>query len=297
MSVDDKVEILVSIVIVNYNGLGFLEPCIDSIVNKVTVPFEIIIVDNASSDGSVEFIRNKFPEIKLIASSVNNGFAVGNNIGAQFAHGKYILLLNNDTELMSDIKPSIELLEAFGDIGIVGAKMYGRNGEVRKSAGSFPKYYKLILLKSLYKINGCTNDVHIGTDFYEVDWVEGSFLLTRKYVWDRLGGLDEKYFMYGEDTDFCKSVIKSGLKVGVLPTVSYVHYGGYAAVRFTMLIRGFRRYHEKFSNRRERFAANVILSVGLVVRGMVYGLMGLFGDAGAKEKAVVSWKALRESPW
>jgi GT2 family glycosyltransferase len=190
-------KIVLSIIIVNYNGKKIIESCIESIKEYLSVPYEIIIVDNASTDGSQKYITHKFPDINLISNRENEGFAKGNNIGVQHSKGKYILLLNNDAYLSQDMKPLIDLMESDRKIGVAGIKMYGKENEYRYSAGFFPVAWRLFKISTLYvKRDGFKEGKFIDIEnssspYYEVDWVEGSFMLTRSSLWNLVGGLDE----------------------------------------------------------------------------------------------------------
>jgi GT2 family glycosyltransferase len=287
-----KVIMQLSILIVNYNGKKYLGDCLSSIKQFVTAEHEVILVDNASGDGSVEYVRNTFPEVKVIISDRNLGFAGGNNLGAHEASGKYLLLLNNDTKLLTDINPAIDLLEDDHSIGIAGAMMLDGDEKYSVSAGHFPSPPRLVRIASVYKSDGYFRHgnfpQHTQRNGFMVDWVAGSFLLMQRSLWQRLGGLDDSYFMYGEDVDFCRRMLDEGLLTAYCPTVRYVHYCGFDSSRLPLIIKGFRRYHQKFSNVFSRTAADGILFSGLILRALVYGLLFVITgkqDYGVKTKA------------
>ena len=293
-----KVEI--SILIVNYNGKSFLGPCFESIRKYVTIPYEIIMVDNASHDGSVEYVTLNHPDIILIASKVNLGFAAGNNLAARVAKGKYLLLLNNDTLLQGDLRSVIDLFSSDIAIGALGCRMFGKNGEYRYSTGHFPSPLRLLSFVTIFN----RNEPFKNGDFpiekepvYDVDWVEGSFILTRSDIWTSLAGMDEDYFMYGEDIDFCKRVNDNGFRVVYFPALSFIHYGGYSSSRLGMLVKGFRRYHKKFSSLVVKSFANLILTFGLLLKAVIYALISLAQGRGFGVKSISCLKALKESPW
>lgn len=265
-----------SIIIVNYNGKKYLRDCLESIKRHVTVDHEVIMVDNASIDGSCEYLQEFFPEIKLIVSEKNLGFAGGNNIGGRQASGEYILLLNNDTVLLNDIVLAIELLDRNHEIGNVGALMLDGNEQYSLSAGYFPSPLRLIKIVSLYRRDGCFKKGNFpqSDSGYCVDWVAGSFLLTRRVLWDNVKGLDEGYFMYGEDIDYCRKSYETGFSTIYYPQIAYIHYCGFELSRLPMLIFGFLRYHEKYSSVFQRGLATGILFTGLLARILLYG--GLF---------------------
>jgi len=293
-------EVELSILIVNFNGKDFLGPCFDSICKHVTVPYEIIVVDNASHDGSVEHVKEYYPAINLIVSDVNLGFAAGNNLAARSAKGNYLLLLNNDTLLLGDLKSAVALLSSDPSIGALGCMMRGRAKEYRYSTGHFPSPLRLLFFSTIFNRSGPfkNGDFPLGSDtLYDVDWVEGSFILTHSELWKSLGGMDEDYFMYGEDVDFCKRVNDSGFRVVYFPSLSFLHYGGYSSSRLGMLIKGFRRYHRKFSNGFVQLAARFVLTFGLILKAGVYALISLARGRGVGIKSQSCLKALKDSPW
>lgn len=285
-----------SIVIVNYNGKEFFDGCLRSIAEYVPFEHEVIVVDNASSDGSVEYLRSAYPEVRLIESGCNLGFAGGNNLGARSAKGKYLLLLNNDTLLLDDLTLAIQLMESDVSIGVLGARMLGRKREYRYSAGYFPEPWRLMKFGWLYRKHGefRRGGFSGDEDGYPVDWVEGSFLLTPTDVWRRLGGLDETYLMYVEDIDYARRVVDMGKRVVYCPKVAYVHFGGFNQRRIGILINGFRKYHKKHSGWVKRVPANLILDLGLVLRCIGYLFYGLV-DLSKIERAVLCILALRRS--
>ena len=260
-----------TILIVNYNGLKFLPACLDSIARHVQYDHEVIVVDNASSDGSPEFLGTKYPNIKLIRNPTNSGFAAGNNLGAANAKGEYLLLLNNDTVLLNDLSPAIELVENNPGIGIVTVKMVDSNNEWRSSTGWYPSPFRLtkfsLILQSPQYLTNALKD----KPYCRVDWAQGSFLLMKSERYKQLGGLDEGYFMYVEDVDLCKSAANIGLATVFCPAVTYLHFGGFEPARWYRLYDGFRRYHQKFSSTLVKAAAILVLEVGKVARIAVYG--------------------------
>ncbi|SFI62229.1 glycosyltransferase family 2 protein [Olleya namhaensis] len=251
-----------SIIIVNYNGERFLKDCITSIKNTChDISYEIIIVDNASQDNSIQLLETQFSkDITLIKSKDNLGFAKGNNLGVSKSDGDLILLLNNDTILKHSLQPAIDAFKS-NDVGIVGIKMLGKDEEYRHSVGYFPSASRLIKLSRLYNFaNGFkTGDFQDDTPKL-IDWIEGSFLMTTTAIWHTVKGLDEDYFMYVEDIDFCKKVTTHNFKVLYLPNIEYLHFGGYGASREHMLKEGFKKYINKHLKTPKKQLA--LLSVG-----------------------------------
>ncbi|MGS2725679.1 glycosyltransferase family 2 protein [Psychroserpens sp. BH13MA-6] len=233
-----------SIIIVNYNGRKYLSDCLESIYKMCDgIDYEIIIWDNHSTDDSMRYLEDHHADrIKLFNSKENLGFAGGNNAGAKHATGNYLLLLNNDTVLLDNPSPAIDVLKN-DHVGVVGIKMLGSNKAYRFSAGRFPSPIKLFKLSLLFEKRGGfkTGDFHSETPL-KVDWIEGSFLLTKRKVWQQLHGLDERYFMYAEDIDYCKRVNNLGLHAMYVPSISYIHHGGYSVQRQHMLKKSLHLY-------------------------------------------------------
>jgi GT2 family glycosyltransferase len=225
---------MLSILIVNYNGRRFLQDCLESVQKYVRCAHEVIIVDNASSDDSVAFIRAHFPGVKLIASEVNTGFTGGNNLAAEAASGDLLLLLNNDTVILSDIQPAVERFRSPG-LGIVGVHLCYADRRNQPSAGYEHTPLRLLLswlgLSGLRFLPSLFRRVETDLGFYQRDqhgvaWVSGAFLLTPRALWQRLGGLDERYFMYVEDVDYCQRVRAEGYAIDYVAGVDVLHYEG-----------------------------------------------------------------------
>lgn len=237
-----------SYIIVNYNGKAFLKNCIDSIVSHSNeINYEIILVDNQSNDGSLSDIENLQAPIKIIRNTANLGFAKANNQGVKNSSGAFVLLLNNDTLLTQSLKPAIELLKTNDSIGALGIKMLDGTNNYRLSAGNFPTPWRLLKLKRLMRSSGdfFSGQFPSPIQYQEVDWIEGSFILTTKNIWDQIGGLDESFFMYAEDVDFCKRISNFGKKTVYLPSLTFIHFGGFTSNRNDLLKKGLFIYLEK----------------------------------------------------
>lgn len=221
-------RIVLSIIIVNWNNKDILRDCLNSIYHTHNVSkYEIIVVDNHSEDNSVELIKSEFPDVMLIENDENLGFARANNQAIKIAGGNYILLLNNDTVVTNTycFDRMIELMEKNPQIGILGCKLLYPNGTLQSCGESFPSVWEIfksqILFTKTWKRLGKNKqgDNH----FKKVDFVCGACLMTRKEILDQVGLLKEKYFMYGEDVEFCYRVHNAGYDVGVLTDESIIH--------------------------------------------------------------------------
>ncbi len=272
-----------SIIIVNYNVKEFLENALISI-KKATegINAEIFVVDNASEDGSVEMVKQKFPEVKLIANDRNLGFAKANNQALKLAQGKYILLINPDTVVQEDtFKVLISFLESNPDCGMVGCKILNPDGTLQLACRrSFPTpwvaFTKMLGLSSLFpksKIFARYNLTYLDPEqVTEVDAVSGSFMMIRREVYEQVGGLDEDFFMYGEDIDWCYRIKKAGWKIYYVPHTQIIHFKGESTKRsnideiriFYDAMKIFVKKHYK-----EFALLGVILRVGILFRGLI----------------------------
>jgi len=256
---------LLSIIIVNYNGENFLTNCINSIEQKcVDFTYEIVIVDNCSSDKSVQLIESNFPEVTLIKNKTNVGFAAGNNIGVKNSTGNYILLLNNDTVLLDDLKPAIDLIRNEDSIGIVGIKMLDGENRFTASFGKFPRFYNFFRLKTLEV--DITKIEQVANTYIRVDWISGAFLLTTKQIWEQVNGLDESFFMYVEDVDFNKKVEGLGKISVFLSSVRFIHYIGFNKKREKLLISSYKTYIRNHKRGLDLALSLFMLSVNLFIK-------------------------------
>lgn len=226
-----------SVIIVNYNVKHFVEQCLISAQKALkNVDGEIIVVDNHSMDGSVELIRQKFPNIKLIASKKNLGFSKGNNLGIEQATGEYILLLNPDTLVEEDtFEKVISFMDNNHKAGGLGVKMIDGKGHfLPESKRGLPTprvaFYKMFGLSKLFPRSREFGQYHLTylneNEIHEVDVLSGAFMLLRKTALDKVGLLDETFFMYGEDIDLSYRIQLGGYKNYYYPKTKIIHYKG-----------------------------------------------------------------------
>lgn len=218
-----------SIIIVNFNTKNLLNNCIDSILNNCDRSnYEIIVIDNGSKDGSVEMIKKQYSDnLKVIINQENKGFGSANNKGAKIAMGEYLFFLNSDTVIKDDI--FLELEQSFKknkNTGIIAPKLLLDDGSEQPFAfGNFPKIINVIIKKfapsQKYKESS-----------FKTDWVSGAALVIKKDIFEKIGGFDEKIFMYFEDIDLCKRVNELGYDVVVNPLVKITHYCAKSPVQF-----------------------------------------------------------------
>lgn len=224
-----------SVIIVNYNTKELIKKCLRSIfASQTNFSYEVIVSDNGSRDGSVEMLKQKFPRAKLLENNANLGFSKGNNVAlrpplngtGRQAVGKLILLLNSDTEVRPDtLDVSVKYLEEHPNVGIMGCKVLLPNGQLdRACRRKFPNPMNSFLrLFGLRHFSDYNIDSAIDQET-EVDAVMGAFLLIRKSVVDKIGLLDEDYFMYGEDLDWCWRTKQAGYKIVYFPRAEITHY-------------------------------------------------------------------------
>jgi len=215
---------LISIIILNWNGKKFLKKCLTSIIDTTYQNYEIIVVDNGSSDESIELIENEFPYVKLIKNNENLGFSKGNNIGIKNSKGNYLLILNNDTEILDKnwLNNAIKIFESDKEIGIVGCKLIYPNGKLQHAGGKFN-----FLKPSVSILKGNKEDSN-KIEYNEegvVDWVCGAAMFVKREVIEKIGMFEEMFSpAYYEDTDFCMRVRKAGYKIVYAPTIEILHY-------------------------------------------------------------------------
>ncbi len=226
-----------SIIIVNYNVKHFLEQCLFSVLQAIqNIDCQIIVVDNNSTDGSVDFIKENFKQVEIIANTDNKGFSAANNQALAIAKGGYILYLNPDTLLPEDcLDKCLQFMKDNADAGALGIKMVDGSGiYLPESKRGFPSpitsFYKLSGLSTLFKKSKTFNKYHLGylpnNKTNEVDVLAGAFLLTRKTILDKIGAFDESFFMYGEDVDLSYRIQKAGYKNYYFADSTIIHFKG-----------------------------------------------------------------------
>jgi hypothetical protein len=223
----------ISVIIVNYNSKDKTLRCLKSMKNSDSFGLarEIIVVDNASFDGLEQEIRNKFPEVKFIQSEKNLGMGGGNNLGIKQASGEYILILNPDIIIEEDtVKILFNYYRDRPEIGLIAPKLLNNDGSAQYSCFNDYKFFTPIFRRTfLGKLAGNHLANFLMDDYdreysKEVNWIMGSCFLVKKEIIDKVGGgFDERYFMYFEDADLCRSIRKIGFKVVYYPQAHVMH--------------------------------------------------------------------------
>ena len=226
VSMKNKSEniIVVSVVIVNHNGKDQTEECIRSFfAHTPGNTFEIIVMDNDSKDGSVELLKAKFPQIRVLAQKKNHGFGKANNIGVSESSGKFLFFVNNDTIFKEDIvTPLRQFLKENPSCGAVSPLLLNSDGTYQHSYGKFPS-----LLNELRTKRDTARFKNIPKDRSprQVDWVSFAAVMMRRSAFDKVNGFDERYFMYFEDVDLCYRLKKAGYKSFYCAEYSIIHTG------------------------------------------------------------------------
>jgi hypothetical protein len=273
-----KNSLQLSVVIVNYNVREFLDHALTALKKAMKgIRGEIIVVDNASDDGSVEMVRRRYSSVTLIANKSNLGFSKANNLALQQARGSHLLLLNPDTVVQEDtLRVMLKFFDDHPDVGLAGCKILNPDGTFQLACRrSFPRpwvaFTKIFGLSTLFprtKLFGRYNLTYLDPEeTYEVDAVSGSFMFVRRTVLEKVGGLDEAFFMYGEDLDWCYRIQQAGWKIYYVPLTQIIHYKGESTKRssiddITMFYEAMDLFVRKHFNR--SFLLSLTLRVGIV---------------------------------
>lgn len=302
-----------SIIIVSWNVRDLLRTCLRSIAaGRGDLDLEVVVVDSGSSDGTPQMVEEASGElafpVRLIARPDNVGFPKGNNIGIRQARGRYILLLNPDTEIVDDaLRVMISYLEENEDVGVVGPQLRYPDGSVQSSRRRFPTVVTAFLestwlepwaparLLERYYVLDRPDDATSN-----VDWVVGACLLTRREVVEQVGLLDEDYFMYSEELDWCRRIKTAGWRVVYLPAAKVIHHEGKSSeqavtARHINFHRAKLRYFRKHHGRLVCFILRSFLLLNYLWQIVLEGAKGLLGHKRAlrRQRVAVYWQVLK----
>lgn len=226
----------VSVIIVNWNTRELLRNCLASIIEETRgISYEIIVVDNASADGSAAMCETEFPNATLIANTANRGFAAANNQGMEVAAGRYILLLNPDTIVLEQaIDRCVAYADHRPDIGVVGCQVLETDGKIQQTGFSFPSPWTLFLtlsgLPRVFPHLPLFSRPQLGSwdrrSERDIDVISGMFMLVRREAIREVGFMDESYFVYAEETDWCFRFWKAGWRRVFYPGAQIIHIDG-----------------------------------------------------------------------
>lgn len=285
-----------SIIIVNYNTCQVTLNALKSVcASKLSYSYEVILIDNHSTDNSVTTIKDAYPHIPLFDNQANVGFAKANNQGMKIARGRYVLLLNSDTLLESDtLQTMIQFMDEHPKAGASGCKLVLTDGSLDKACKRgfptpFAAFYYITRLSKLFPDNPRFNQYQLGhlsdNEHHLVDSLVGAFMLVRRETIDQVGLLDEDYFMYGEDVDWCYRMKEAGWEIHYYPETKITHLKGASSRRKPMKIiyefyRAMYLFHHKHYRKQYIWIVNAVIYAGItlsflgaVVKNKVFGRM------------------------
>ncbi len=302
-------DVELSIVIVSWNVRDLLRQCLLSIEEqRERVPLEVILVDNASGDGSPQMVAREFPWVKVIALQENVGFPRGNNIGIGESQGRYLLILNPDTLVVGDaLQRMVAYLDAHPDVGAMGPRLTYPDGTIQSSRRRFPTLLTAFFESTWLEPWAPTRilqayrmlDVLEG-QIVEVDWMMGAALMVRQTVIKEVGPMDEAYFMYSEELDWCRRIKDAGWRVVYYPNAEIVHYEGKSSEqavtsRHINFQRAKLRYFRKYHGRSACALLRAFLLVSYAGQLLLEGAKGLVGHKRALRRQRVEsyWQVLK----
>lgn len=216
-----------SIVIVSYNTRDVLRRCLIDLFTACThVKCQVIVVDNGSTDGTLSILRDEFNQVELVANTSNTGFAAANNQGMALATSDYLLLVNSDAFMTTEaIAAGIRLLDNNPEVGMAGVQLANEDGTFQAGSAPFPSLWDDMLTSTGLNqfVRRRTSDQ---TAAGPVDWVQGACMFVRRSALEDVGGLDERFFMYSEEVDWCWRFWREGWEVWQIPEISIIHLGG-----------------------------------------------------------------------
>jgi GT2 family glycosyltransferase len=300
MRVVEAFQVDLSIIIVNWNSVEYVLDCIPSILRwTASVRFEVIVIDNASPKGNIDEIATRFPQVQLVRSKHNLGFAGANNLGFGISTGEYVLFLNPDTQLT---EPAIDKLMAgvrsLSQPGIVGCRLMNTDGSVQTSSiMKFPRILTTVfqwepLMLRWPKWWGIAPLLAPQPGPAPVEAISGACMLVRRDVFEKIGGFDESYFMYSEDVDLCYEAARAGFVNYYIPDASIVHHGGKSSSRqwqTAMKMKAELDFCDKHYGRLYRIGFRAALVANALVRlALVAAVSGMMRAFGSTPRATVA---------
>jgi GT2 family glycosyltransferase len=291
----------VSVIIVNWNTCGILKNCLKSLYAE-TAPglIEVIVIDNASTDDSCQMVQSCFPDVKLIKNTENTGFAKANNQGIASAAGRYILLLNSDTVILdSVIAQTVSFADDNPDVAVVGCCVLNPDMTFQPSCFMFPSILNMFL-SSLYLYKLFPRSRFFareqmtwwdGNDIRQVDVVNGCFMFVRHQAIEQVGVLDEGFFMYAEETDWCYRFKQAGWKIMFAPVGQIIHMAGQSSrkVQYEMLIQlrvSILKFFAKHHSQLKYKLACLLTALFFTLRLPGWLVITLFGSSRKKQASI-----------
>ncbi len=275
-----KKQIDLSIIIVNFgNTKNYTKKCLDSLEKAVKkINTEIIVVDNISRDGTLQMIKKDYPEVIYIRKEKAYGFGANNNFGIKVAIGRYVLFLNNDTEIIDKniFSEMIEWMDKNPQVAVSSSGLLNSDKKtIQASGGAFPNLFRVIAWMTFLN-----NSYHHNLNYYNKahsqDWVTGAFYMVRKEVLDKVRYFDEDYDAYVEEVDLSYRIKKLGYEISYLPNWKIVHYGGISYGSEKALIyemKNLKLFYKKHYPKWQLPILNIIIKFGCLLRIIIFGLI------------------------
>jgi N-acetylglucosaminyl-diphospho-decaprenol L-rhamnosyltransferase len=297
----------ISVVIVTYQSAQVIDRCLAPLCAAPSTPIEIVLLDNASSDGTLDQVKSRYPEVHAIANRENSGFSKGNNLAISASSGRYVLLLNPDAFLPSleAVFSLADYLEAHSDVAAIGPRVIDPDGTHQIGDAGWRVSFSNVLCYSFLLHRVCArfpsiflaNPRLLQTAAVEVDWIGGACLMVRREVIEKIGGLAERFFMYGEDLEWGQRMRDGGYKVVYLPHIKVVHLRGHSQRKsidpffstkwLDAIIRLFAESH----SRPACWAVRLMLASGLLLRAFLLGISGMVtGRSTLLKRARFMWR-------
>jgi N-acetylglucosaminyl-diphospho-decaprenol L-rhamnosyltransferase len=297
-------QIDLSVIIVNWNTEDLLAQCLRSLEDTIqSTSCEVWVVDNGSSDGSVTMIREQFPRTQIIANAENVGFVRANNQAIARCRGRYVLLLNSDTQaLPGSVDKTVQFMDEHPAIGLVGVRLLNPDGTFQASYTPFPTLWREFLIVSglgrwLIRPTYPSYGPQTEKSTQQIKgYMEGAYLMARHEAVNQIGGLDENIFMYAEDVDWCYRFYQAGWQVWYLPQAPIIHYGGQSSKKrrgqmeaelYRSRVYFFHKHYGKFA----AFCLKALIYAVTLPKILVHGLLQSITQ-GRKGRTTPSWKEL-----
>lgn len=288
-----------AIIIVSYNVADLLAACLHSIFATTgDFAYEVIVVDNASRDHTAEMMAREFPQVEFIANDCNVGFAAANNQAIRKSRAPFVLLLNPDTEVRGNALQALcAAMRDHPEIGVLGPRIVNPDGSLQSAARRFPSWHSILTGRHDFPLS----EMHPG--IHRADWVLGAALLVRREAIEQVGLLDENYFLYAEERDWCYRIKQAGWEIGVLMAAEIVHYGGQSTAQcaprsYENLIHSHVRFLDKHCPHglKSLYLVTTLVNAAsreLVARGLSLGA----GDGSPWRQRTATYAAGRRMAW
>ena len=296
-----------SIVIVNWNTRDLLRDCLNSVSDAIeALSVEVLVVDNASKDNSCTMVREEFPNVRLIESESNLGFAGGNNLALARAAGRYVLLLNTDTLVHGNVlAQAVAWLDRHPDVGVLGPRVLNADGSIQASCSAFPSLRHLAMqtlgLTKLAKWDSYRMTGWDRSSERRVEVISGAAMFVRRAAMEEVGLLDENFFFYGEETDWCRRYAKAGWALVFAPIPEITHFGNGSAAKLNhrrdvLMTEGTTRLHKKHGGYFAALACFVMLIAHNVSRAIFWSIASVVKGSQARERAAHFAKVVWDLP-